>query len=61
MAITFTPLILSRKKMTAKTGTTGRARVLMAFENSDETTKIKPTTPTEATCHANAIPTTVIT
>ncbi|KAH0448567.1 hypothetical protein IEQ34_022367 [Dendrobium chrysotoxum] len=61
MAITFTPFIVSWKKITAKTGIIGRASVLMAFENSDDTTKIKPTTPTDATCHATPTPTTVIT
>ncbi|KAF5760321.1 hypothetical protein HanXRQr2_Chr16g0752111 [Helianthus annuus] len=55
IAITFTPFIFSWKNTTAKTGTIGIPKVLITFENNDETSNIKPTQPIEKICHETAV------
>ncbi|GER49414.1 BTB-POZ and MATH domain 2 [Striga asiatica] len=60
MATIFTPFMLSWKTSKDAIGVTASERVLMTFEKSEETTKIKPTTPTEQTCHDTAVQTTTL-
>ncbi|ANM67443.1 hypothetical protein AT4G18215, partial [Arabidopsis thaliana] len=48
--ITFNPFILSWKMITAKIGTTGSPKTLIAFENREESSKISPVPPMENTC-----------
>ena len=43
MEITFIPPIFSWKKITARIGTIGKPKTLMALENKEDTSKIKPT------------------
>ncbi|KAL9287265.1 hypothetical protein AtEden1_Chr4g0294481 [Arabidopsis thaliana] len=53
--ITFNPFILSWKMITAKIGTTGSPKTLIAFENREESSKISPVPPMENTCQVTAV------
>ncbi|KAG7012523.1 hypothetical protein SDJN02_25275, partial [Cucurbita argyrosperma subsp. argyrosperma] len=55
MATILMPSILSWKKMTAKTGTMGKPKAPMALEKREETSKMRPTEPTENTCQLMAV------
>ncbi|EXC50736.1 hypothetical protein L484_000382 [Morus notabilis] len=55
MAITLIPSILSWKKITAKTGTTGKLKTLMTLEKSEDTSRMSPTAPILQSCHEIAV------